>query len=173
MSIGASVAKPAAKFLLLRPSFATAKSQRTPAGVLVSGNSGVLQNGHVPRLSDRRAGVAGGAGTESGQAVPAAMWVFCSPATQIPPTTAATAPKAAQPRKTVQAPCTSGRPAVRTRDGPCGDVWQYAGMPTGRKRRHELRARLADALEKRRTDPIPKKKRRQSGAASSPTRVSG
>ena len=73
------------------------------------------------------------------------------------PTTAATAPKAAQPRKTVQAPCTSGRPAVRTRDGPCGDVWQYAGMPTGRKRRHELRARLADALEKRRTDPIPKK----------------
>ena len=66
------------------PPFATefchSKKPASPAGIPVSGNSGVLQNGHVPRLSDRRAGVTGGAGTESGQAVPAAMWVFCSPA---------------------------------------------------------------------------------------------
>jgi hypothetical protein len=42
--------------------FATAKSQRTSAGIPVSGKSGVLQNRHIPRLSDRRAGAVGGNG---------------------------------------------------------------------------------------------------------------
>ena len=42
--------------------FCYRKSQRTPVGVPVSGNSGVLRNSHIRQLSNRRAGAAGGDG---------------------------------------------------------------------------------------------------------------